>query len=81
MTKREMLGEIGYCLELLRTRGNRNVPEASVESYLKTQAINARDTFGTHDQACFEEAADAVSKGQWSDAMTWLNRCDALTSY
>jgi hypothetical protein len=34
--------EFGYCVELVQTQGNANVPFDAVESYLRVQIVGAR---------------------------------------
>lgn len=64
--------ELRYCIALLRTNGNRNVPTAAIALYLRTQAAGARRDERTEDAAAYTAAA-----AEWSRAAHGLAR-DAL---
>ncbi len=70
-------GEAGYCLGLVRSRGNGSVPRGAVESYLKVQVASAsRD--GAHTIAAdLARAAFYIGQDKWSEAERVLAGCPA----
>lgn len=64
--------EMEYCIELLNTRGNRNVPRDAIASYLQVQAAGARRAGQMADAQAYREAEACVNVRDFSGAMAVL---------
>jgi len=61
-------GEVGYCLGLVRARGNGSVPRSAVESYLKVQVASATREKAHSIAADLARAAFYVGQDKWAEA-------------
>jgi hypothetical protein len=61
-------GEAGYCLGLVRSRGNRSVPRDAVESYLKCQVASATRDKAHTIAADLARAAFYIGQDKWEAA-------------
>lgn len=61
--------ELRYCIALLRSSGNWNVPLVAIASYLDTQAAGARMQSRTADAVAYAAAAEAHRFGTRADAI------------
>ena len=69
MTDAEIAAERIYCLTLLASRGNHNIPADAVPTYMECQAVNADKA--RHHQwlaRAYRFAAKCVSEGDWTSA-------------
>jgi len=66
-------GELAYCRELLRTKGNKSVSRENIDGYLATQQAGAlRDGFPEIAEV-IKKARHYVALDQWHDARKSLS--------
>ncbi len=68
-----ILEERSYCLGVLLTHGNANVPHESVPSYMRCQAIDADKAGQTHLACAYRFAAECAAENDYSSAWQAVN--------
>lgn len=73
MTYAEIVEERTYCLKLLESQGNQNVPVNAVPSYLRCQAVSADKARHAWLARAYRFASKCVDEGDWTSAWQALN--------
>lgn len=64
--------ELRYCIKLIKTYGNENVPNSKVASYIRLQASTAAEEDQYSITKAFDYAAIAIRSSNWDKARVIL---------
>lgn len=71
-------GEVAYCLNLIESGGNSDVPRDSVYNYLMAQSVTAQNEHLTVLADKFKQAAEWFKFGRPDTAIAYLNQLTVI---